>query len=358
MNMAKRVWFMEAFSSQREVILSVKAMAAEYQVNLEVFASHRQQRHEILSVADYALIEPDNADERLDFVLSVIEQCHIDVLYTVKHAAFFEANRQQIEAMGVVLITGTASVETLTLSDHKMNFVTFMQSHNLPAVPSILISNLDELAAQLANPPFETLCIKPVEGIYGIGFWRLDERVQPSRILSNPDDRRVPKATYLALHQAFEKFEPMVLMPYLKSPEHSVDIVAHQGTVLAAVARRKEGTKQLLLNSGEAFDLACQCAQLMKADGLVNVQTRNNDDGRPMLLEINMRPSGGVGNTLHSGINLPGAMVLYHLNVMTKAELADYCAQQFKPTMICSLPSVIEYPQELSNLVRLDEKHD
>lgn len=358
MSSTKRVWFMEAFSSQREIILSVKAMAAEYQLDLEVFASHRQMRHEILSVADYALIEPNQADERLAFVIDVIQQYHIDVLYTVKHAAWFEAHRTAIEATGVLLVTGTADSETLTLSNHKMDFVTFMQAQNLPATPSILINNLEELAQHLDKPPFTTLCIKPVEGIYGMGFWRLDERVQPARILSHPEERKIPKATYLALSQASEQFEPMVLMPYLKSPEHSVDIVAHQGSVLAAVARRKEGSQQVLLNSGPAFDLACQCAQMMKADGLVNVQTRNDDEGNPMLLEINMRPSGGVGNTLYSGVNLVGVMVLFHLNVMSADDVRNYCTQEFKPNVICSVSSVIEYPQALSHLVRSDKQHD
>jgi carbamoylphosphate synthase large subunit len=30
----------------------------------------------------------------------------------------------------------------------------------------------------------------------------------------------------------------------------------------------------------------------MNADGMVNVQTRHNAEGKPLLLEINMRPSG------------------------------------------------------------------
>ena len=46
----------------------------------------------------------------------------------------------------------------------------------------------------------------------------------------------------------------------------------------------------------------------MKADGLVNVQTRNDVNGNPVLLETNMRPSG-VGYTLHSGVNLPGYLL-------------------------------------------------
>ena len=71
-----------------------------------------------------------------------------------------------------------------------------------------------------------------------------------------------------------------------------------------------------------------------------------------------MRPSGGVGNTLYSGVNLAGAMVLFHLNVMSEEDVINYCAQEFKPNVICSVSSVIEYPHVLSHLVRLDKQHD
>ena len=55
----------------------------------------------------------------------------------------------------------------------------------------------------------------------------------------------------------------------------------------------------------------------MKADGLVNVQTRNDVNGNPVLLETNMRPSG-VGYTLHSGVNLPGLFAAFKLGLMSE----------------------------------------
>jgi predicted ATP-grasp superfamily ATP-dependent carboligase len=42
-------------------------------------------------------------------------------------------------------------------------------------------------------------------------------------------------------------------------------------------------------------------------DGLVNVQTKADGNGVPHLLEVNTRPSGGVGFSAAVGINLPYA---------------------------------------------------
>ncbi|WP_440272069.1 ATP-grasp domain-containing protein, partial [Escherichia coli] len=71
-----------------------------------------------------------------------------------------------------------------------------------------------------------------------------------------------------------------------------------------------------LENEGEAIELAINCARQMNADGMVNVQTRHNAEGKPLLLEINMRPSGGIGYTQHSGVNLPGLYAFHTLRLM------------------------------------------
>lgn len=85
--MAKRIWFTEGFSSQREIILAIKDFSKKYNVSIEIFASHREYRKEILSVADYAFIEPSNEQERLPFLINTIEKYCIDVLYIAKNAS-------------------------------------------------------------------------------------------------------------------------------------------------------------------------------------------------------------------------------------------------------------------------------
>ncbi|MNP59470.1 carbamoyl phosphate synthase-like protein [compost metagenome] len=131
-------------------------------------------------------------------------------------------------------------------------------------------------------------------------------------------------------------------------------MLVDRGTVLAAVARRKEGALQYLENHGEAFELAIACATAMQADGLVNVQTRNDASGRPVLLEINLRPSGGIGYTRFSGVNLPGLFALYKLGVMSQQQVIDEAKSAFSPAIVRSITDVVRYHPELDNLLVKD----
>lgn len=170
-------------------------------------------------------------------------------------------------------------------------------------------------------------------------------RPWPSLIIEH---RLVSPQQYIAAASASESFKPLVLMPYLRA-RFSVDILADKGEILAAVGRRKEGAIQYLVNEGSARELACDCARVMKADGLVNVQTRNDVNGNPVLLETNMRPSGGVGYTLHSGVNLPGLFAAFKLGLMSEDAVIQSARNTFSPVAVRSITDVIVYPESLSN---------
>ncbi len=349
--MKSKIWFMEGLSSQKDIIQGIKAFTQNHKINITIFASHRHERNEILSVADYSFLEPDDAEKRLQFIIETVQQYGIDHIHTGRNCYWFEENRGAIEASGATLTTGAGGTDWLSLADEKVSFAQFMEQHCLPVVPSLRVSTPAELQAYLATPPFHDtpVCVKPVTGIYGMGFWRFDDNAAPMDVFNHPEKRIVHPQQYLAAVSASEEFPPLVLMPYLPGPEYSVDILADKGDVLAAVGRRKEGAIQHLVNEGEAVALACACARTMKADGLVNVQTRNDKNGTPLLLETNMRPSGGIGYTLHSGVNLPGLFAAFKLGLMTKHDVIRNAKLSFTPVAVRSMTDVVVYPENLSN---------
>jgi len=344
---------MEGLSSQRDIIQGIKKFRDNHTTNVTVYASHHNDRHEILSVADYSFIEPNNSETRLSFILDTVQKYNINALHTGRNSFWFEENRAAIEASGATLTTGAVGADWLALAEDKVTFAQFMQQNNLPVVPSLRVSSLSELQAYIDSPPFgdTPVCVKPVTGIYGMGFWRFDDKASPIDIFNHPENRRVNPQQYMSAFAHAETFKPLVLMPYLPGPEYSVDILADRGEVLAAVGRRKEGPIQYLENQGEAFELACACAQVMKADGLVNVQTRNDHNGKSVLLETNMRPSGGIGYTLHCGINLSGLFAAYKLEQLTKEDVIKRAKSAFSQAAVRSITDVIVWPAKLTNLL-------
>nr|AQZ20829.1 hypothetical protein pGD80-2_00186 [Escherichia coli] len=130
--MNKKIWFMEGLSSQRDIIQGVKSFAQKNNFAITVFASHRNERHEILSVADYSLTEPEDPQKRLQFIQETIQTYGIHHIHTGRNSQWFEEHRSAIESTGATLTTGATGVDWLTLADEKVTFAQFMEQNGLP----------------------------------------------------------------------------------------------------------------------------------------------------------------------------------------------------------------------------------
>ncbi|MDN3219331.1 ATP-grasp domain-containing protein [Pseudomonas nunensis] len=307
------IWFLEGQSSQRDILIGAReALPA----NVRIFASHRQDRPEITAQADVSFQEPLDNETRIDWVIATALEHGIKVILAGRIGSYYEAARERFDAAGLQLVTGGMSMETFDNVDDKSRFTAEAERAGLACIPAVTVNNARELAAA-----YETLssqgevCIKPVVGIYGQGFWRFKADVDPFRCLENPDAREVDFETYLNIYQSGMERAPMLVMPYLPGSECSVDMVCEAGKPVAFVGRRKQGVHQTFERESAAVELALKAAAHFKCDGLVNVQTRDDQDGVPHLLEINPRYSGGIGYTRATGVNLAGIFAARRLGL-------------------------------------------
>lgn len=307
------IWFLEGQSSQRDILIGAReALPA----NVRVFASHRQDRPEITGQADVSFQEPLDNEERIDWVIATALEHGIKVILAGRIGSFYEVARDRFEAAGLELVTGGMSMDTFDNVDDKSRFTAEAERAGLACIPAVTVNTAQELAAayELLSAQGE-VCIKPVVGIYGQGFWRFKADVEPFRCLENPDAREVDFDTYLSLYKASPERKPMLVMPYLPGSECSVDMVCEAGQPVAFVGRRKQGVHQTFERESAAVELALKAAAHFKCDGLVNVQTRDDHNGVPHLLEINPRYSGGIGYTRATGINLAGIFAVRRLGL-------------------------------------------
>jgi hypothetical protein len=340
---------MEDVSSQKDMLVLVKTARAEHGRNFRIIASHRNARPEILSEADIAYLEPDETEVLLPFIAGVCRKNNVVAIHAGKRGHILEGYRDAIEEMGVKLTTGATNPETFELADNKAEFSARMMAYGLTSVVSVKVQSPDELASAIED--FESRevlpCIKPVKGIYGLGFWILKRSARTLSFYNNPDYRQIhPDVAIASLQRAELAGEPLpvqIVMPYLPGPERSVDMLVENGRVLAAVARSKAGSLQTLENEGPAYQLALDCAKALGADGLINVQTRNDENGMPVLLEANLRPSGGIGYTAHSDVNLPGLYALRQLGIISDDDVL-LNALRFKSVTVIPTHSVKPLP--------------
>ena len=62
-----------------------------------------------------------------------------------------------------------------------------------------------------------------------------------------------------------------------------------------------------------------------------------------------MRPSGGIGYTQQSGVNLPGLFAFHKLGLMSKSDVIEMAKRDFAPATVRSVTDVIAYPTHLTN---------
>lgn len=360
------VWLAEAQSSQRDMLESLQSLKQQYTNNdLNVLASHRSRRLEIFEFADQYFLEPSTADHddaalpRWQFVLEQAKQHNVKVLLTGRNSIDYEAEREQFDQAGIRLLTGATSVEMLNKIDDKFQFIQHCNAHHIPVAEGWRFDNLDELTQLLAKHSDKRLCVKPVTGIFAQGFWRLDtgttadgndKHYDSFEHLYFTDNKKITTEQYISAYSqsvmVHQRPIPMLLMPYLPGQEYSIDVVCERGEVLAAVTRHKVGKVQHIGYDTSVMDVVTPLIKAFDCDGIVSVQTKQDADGVHRVLEINSRPSGGIGYTKHSGVDLTQVGFAYWLGWSDKPKL-EAIAKQITPCQVRSIMTSVKLNDDI-----------
>ena len=348
------VWLAEGQSSQRDMLASLQSLKSNSNTPFRVIASHRHQRPEIFEFADNSYYEPSrstgtnevndseqvNAEPllpRWQFVLEQAQKNHVKVLLTGRNSIDYEAHRDAFVAAGIRLLTGATSVSALERIEDKFAFMQHCHAHDIPVATAWRFDNTDELNTLLAKHGHQPLCVKPVTGIFAQGFWRLDTgkdenmRYDSFEHLYFTEEKKINTEQFIAAYERSRMVQeqpiPMLLMPYLAGQEYSIDVVCEQGEVLAAVTRHKTGKIQHIGYDTSVMAVVIPLIKAFGCDGIVSVQTKADDNGQHRALEINSRPSGGIGYTAHSGVDLTQVGFAYWLGLIDKPDLQKIAAQ-------------------------------
>ncbi|UBV44616.1 ATP-grasp domain-containing protein (plasmid) [Deinococcus taeanensis] len=297
------VWFNKSFSVAASLIRALDG------TRYVVHASHTDPTHPALHAARHAFLEPRGliGERYVRWMLSEARARDIQLIVASKERERLADHVQAFRAAGVTLITPT----TRALQDHLERKDEFLRGWDagilpIPAWRSFHdLASFDQAASELRAPDVR-LCMKPARGIYASGFRVLTEQPDRDRFFGG----ELYQMTYAAARELLtgEPVAPMLLMHTLEGAERSIDCVAWQGELLAAVVRRKSGTSQLLEDRPDLLDAAQKIARRYELSGLFNFQTKDQH-GAAHMLEINARPSGGVYLAMAGGVNLPRLML-------------------------------------------------
>lgn len=307
-----KIWIAECYSCQIDVIELLKQSSlAPF---LTIFCSHTRLRPELQTGADYFFQQP-KLEQSANWLLEQCQQHQIDLVFCGKKGEIFEQYRSVFEQNQIQLVTGTLGSNAHAQINHKFQFTEKCQQFNLPVIPAQFVVDAQSLKAGIAayQKQYSRICVKPVYGVYGLGFAELIDDLSYFRHFQQPDVCNTQQ--FIQAYQQQEKPPAYLVMPFIAGQECSVDVACHRGQVLALVTRVKFDFYQQCYTEHECHSIAKKLVDVFQCDGLINIQFRQDEQQNWHILEINPRPAGAFAYTQHTGINLVATLIAHKLNL-------------------------------------------
>lgn len=208
------------------------------------------------------------------------------------------AAKERFADAGTRLLTA-ASVDALRVLVDKSATYRALEGSGCPIPDYRLVTTVAEFREAVAELQrrHEKVCFKPARSVYGLGFYILDKSSNGQNgVFIHPNEA-------IRCLERKQPFAPTLVMEYLSGPERSVDCLAHQGQLICSIIRRKDSGQQHIERHEHIEAIIKALTRKFTLHGIFNIQFADAH-GKPHLLEINPRMSGGFPIALQAGVNL------------------------------------------------------
>ena len=307
-----RVWYNRTFSSVNAAIKLIRE--ADTEGRFTIIHSNANRHAPAARLAHEFHVEPTGlkGDAYVDWCLRFCRDHHIDIFVPGREATLLAAEHARFADIQTRVLSAAPPAQLKRIHD-KADFYAATVLPDAPVAAFRPFTTLEQFDAAYAElrPRHAKLCVKPAHGIYGLGFAIVDEERSSAALLLGGVEYHIGyqdlRRGLGELVAASGPFKTMLLMEFLDGPEYSVDCVGDHGRLVTSVVRRKlpqAGGGQLIDMRQDILDATARLAADYQLNGVFNVQFREGG-GRPRLLEINPRMSGGIGMACLAGPNLP-----------------------------------------------------
>lgn len=322
-----RIWFNKTFSTIASVLTNIRQSVPAGDVTL--ICTHTHATATAFLAADEYYLEPTELSGQayLEWCLAFCRQQHVDLFWPGKESALISANSALFSEAGFQVLS-VADKATLDLLHNKAHFYQQLPPAIAQIMDFIAVNNCNEFdsAVQTLSTKHDKLCIKPAVSVYGLGFRVLDTQRDSITHVLKGVEYQIPLKELRQGMLNTPDFDTLLVMEHLGGEEWSVDCVANHGELICAVQRKKSlsaGQGQSIDNNAEIQGMVMRLTSHYRLNGLFNIQFKEGVRGI-RLLEINPRPSGGVGMACLSGANLAGMALQLARGQMVSLPQIDY----------------------------------
>ena len=307
-----KVWFNRWFSTVSHYIEMIRANPDKRK--FIIYGSHPIKDTLYLQNCDYGFLEPDiSGDEYIEFCLDFCRKYRIDIFIPRKENVLISKRRALFEAIGVKVLVCQDFELMKTMDNKAATYQSFLdkerEGKTFFSIPDYyVVNNLEDfkVAFEKLKTKGHTVCFKPAVGEGANGFRVIKDRIDSvDQLFNHGIGYRISYSYACDILGQQETFPDLMVLEYLEGREFSIDCLASEEKMYAAIPRMKgDGRVREIVEHQELIHRSFEFYHEYKLPYVFNIQVKYNQ-GIPKLLEINPRMSGGMHFSCLSGINLP-----------------------------------------------------
>ncbi|WP_405824321.1 ATP-grasp domain-containing protein [Streptomyces sp. NBC_01390] len=304
-----RVWLNRTYAENVFFMEQLRRNPSDRAV--EIHATHGDADSPVLAAADTAAMEPEGLSPAayVEYALDQCDRREIDVFVPRLHQDAIVGHRADFEAVGTKLLAPTP--EAVAVFQDKATAYQAVEAVGVPVPPWWRVRSADELvvAVEQLEADGHKACFKPAAGAGGVGFRMITRAPFSMSHLNGFPSPYVQLDMVLDVLRNTDEDIDWLVMPRLEQPEVSVDcLTGPDSRIRMAIGRTKNGRRRGFTLDEAWLEPARLIAEGFGLHHLSNIQFRMYED-RPVLMDVNTRPAGGLHQLSLCGINAPWAAV-------------------------------------------------
>lgn len=299
-----RVWFNHWFSTSYRLI---ELMKEDKEEQIYVIGSNQQVDSVIQKVCDEWYEEPAlDGEAYLEYCLDFCKAHQVDVFVPRRKMVDISKNRERFLQIGTKIMADDYSVIQF-LGDKAAAYDYFRKCEGLHIPEYAIVNTAEQFAEAYAKlrEAYSQICIKFVRDEGGMSFRKVTEEADRFRRLRMYPGTDIAYETLIETLQEAERFDDLMVMPYLPDNEISVDCLNTEQGLIAIPRNKGAARHERVEYSAEILKMVQIIMDKIKLQYPCNIQFKIKD-GVPYLLEINTRMSGGLQmSCLAADVNIP-----------------------------------------------------
>jgi len=293
-----------------------------------------------LYLADSGHVVPPRSDAvgLCNRLMDICREEHVDLIYPLStdDQDFFAAHCNMFQRNGIKVIV--SSENALNIANNKLTLYRYASEYSIPCPAFESVSSFDgfEKAAHSLGYPLKRVVLRCDRGTGSNGLKIIDPHVSSYARFIDRDNKVVSYREVASWLKDMDEWPDMHMVKYLPNKEYSTDVLCLSGETIAAVTRLRStmlyglAVKATVVRDDAISAIASDIVSKLGLSYVVNIQFREDENGKPMLMEINPRIPGSIGLTVNAGVNMPYLAVKLALSEPFSVQKIDYGMTMFR----------------------------